>query len=194
MLVNFDCFNLHCHHEAIWDTAGDYTQADAHLALPLLLVFRNPLLIHPGGGRKTHYVYVCVCACVCVFAFVCRILMYESIHILILMCVRYNRYNSRRLESLLWDLNIYFSGVFSFATRDNLGALVLDMLFHWARAQKNEAPGAVSRLVAAMIESGRRDLAEEIEDIVNIGKRKYTESLRRVGLEAESSPLGEKQQ
>uniref|UniRef100_A0A3Q4HE48 P53-induced death domain protein 1 n=1 Tax=Neolamprologus brichardi TaxID=32507 RepID=A0A3Q4HE48_NEOBR len=67
---------------------------------------------------------------------------------------------------------------------DNLGALVLDMLFHWARAQKNEAPGAVSRLVAAMIESGRRDLAEEIEDIVNIGKRKYTESLRRVGLEA----------
>uniref|UniRef100_A0A3Q4HE00 P53-induced death domain protein 1 n=1 Tax=Neolamprologus brichardi TaxID=32507 RepID=A0A3Q4HE00_NEOBR len=85
-------------------------------------------------------------------------------------------------------------GVFSFATRDNLGALVLDMLFHWARAQKNEAPGAVSRLVAAMIESGRRDLAEEIEDIVNIGKRKYTESLRRVGLEAESSSMGEKQQ
>uniref|UniRef100_A0A3B4GC51 P53-induced death domain-containing protein 1-like n=1 Tax=Pundamilia nyererei TaxID=303518 RepID=A0A3B4GC51_9CICH len=70
-----------------------------------------------------------------------------------------------------------------YKNRDNLGALVLDMLFHWARAQKNEAPGAVSRLVAAMIESGRRDLAEEIEDIVNIGKRKYTESLRRVGLE-----------
>uniref|UniRef100_I3KEN1 P53-induced death domain protein 1 n=1 Tax=Oreochromis niloticus TaxID=8128 RepID=I3KEN1_ORENI len=67
--------------------------------------------------------------------------------------------------------------------QDNLGALVLDMLFHWARAQKNAGPGAVSRLVAAMIESGRRDLAEEIEDIVNIGRRKYTESLRRVGLE-----------
>lgn len=79
-------------------------------------------------------------------------------------------------------------------TRDNLGALVLDMLFHWARVQKNAGPGAVSRLVAAMIESGRRDLAEEIEDIVNIGRRKYTESLRRVGLEAESSSLGEKQQ
>uniref|UniRef100_I3KEN2 P53-induced death domain protein 1 n=1 Tax=Oreochromis niloticus TaxID=8128 RepID=I3KEN2_ORENI len=81
-----------------------------------------------------------------------------------------------------------------YKNRDNLGALVLDMLFHWARAQKNAGPGAVSRLVAAMIESGRRDLAEEIEDIVNIGRRKYTESLRRVGLEAESSSLGEKQQ
>ncbi|KAM4733971.1 LOW QUALITY PROTEIN: p53-induced death domain-containing protein 1 [Anableps anableps] len=74
--------------------------------------------------------------------------------------------------------------------RDNLGALVLDMLFHWARGQRNAGPGSVSRLVAAMIESGRRDLAEEIEDIVNLGRRKYTESLKRVGLEAESSSLG----
>ncbi|XP_034391069.1 p53-induced death domain-containing protein 1 [Cyclopterus lumpus] len=67
--------------------------------------------------------------------------------------------------------------------RDNLGALVLDMLFHWARGQRNAGPGAASRLVAAMIESGRRDLADEIEDIVRIGRRKYSESLRRVGLE-----------
>eukprot|EP00064_Thunnus_orientalis_P003421 superscaffoldBa00000277_g3430 len=78
--------------------------------------------------------------------------------------------------------------------RDNLGALVLDMLFHWARGQSNAGPGAVSRLVAAMVESGRRDLADEIEDIVNLGRRKYTESLRRVGLEAESPSLGETQQ
>ncbi|XP_041652470.1 p53-induced death domain-containing protein 1 [Cheilinus undulatus] len=78
--------------------------------------------------------------------------------------------------------------------RDNLGALVLDMLFLWARGQGAAGPGAVSRLVEAMIESGRRDLAEEIEDIVSIGKRKYSESLRRVGLEAESSSLGETQQ
>ncbi|XP_054865025.1 p53-induced death domain-containing protein 1-like [Amphiprion ocellaris] len=78
--------------------------------------------------------------------------------------------------------------------RDNLGALVLDMLFRWARAQSNAGPGAVSRLVAAMIESGRRDIADEIEDIVNIGRRKYSESLRRVGLEAESFSLGETQQ
>ncbi|KAA8590090.1 hypothetical protein FQN60_014024 [Etheostoma spectabile] len=81
-----------------------------------------------------------------------------------------------------------------FKYRDNLGALVLDMLFQWARGQRNAGPGAASRLVAAMIESGRRDLADEIEDIVNIGRRKYSESLRRVGLEAESSSLCESQQ
>ncbi|XP_042351928.1 p53-induced death domain-containing protein 1 [Plectropomus leopardus] len=75
--------------------------------------------------------------------------------------------------------------------RDNLGALVLDMLFQWARGQREAGPGAVSRLAAAMIESGRRDLADEIEDIVSIGRRKYSESLRRVGLEAESSSLGD---
>uniref|UniRef100_A0A3Q3RQV5 P53-induced death domain protein 1 n=1 Tax=Mastacembelus armatus TaxID=205130 RepID=A0A3Q3RQV5_9TELE len=78
--------------------------------------------------------------------------------------------------------------------RDNLGALVLDMLFLWARGQRNAGPGAVSRLMAAMIESDRRDLAEEIEDIVSLGRKKYSESLRRVGLEAESSSLGETQQ
>ncbi|XP_062276027.1 p53-induced death domain-containing protein 1 [Scomber scombrus] len=78
--------------------------------------------------------------------------------------------------------------------RDNLGALVLDMLFHWAKGQRNAGPGAVSRLMAAMVESGRKDLAEEIEDIVNLGRRKYTESLRRVGLEAESPSLSETQQ
>lgn len=71
---------------------------------------------------------------------------------------------------------------------------MLDMLFHWARGQKSAGPGAASRLVAAMVESGRRDLADEIEDIVNLGRRKYTESLRRVGLEAESPSLSETQQ
>ncbi|XP_034542627.1 p53-induced death domain-containing protein 1 [Notolabrus celidotus] len=81
-----------------------------------------------------------------------------------------------------------------FKFRDNLGAMVLDMLFLWARGQSSAGPGAVSRLVKAMIESGRRDLADEIEDIVSIGRRKYLESLRRVGLEAESSSLSETQQ
>ena len=60
------------------------------------------------------------------------------------------------------------------------------MLFHWARG-KGEGQGAVPRLVEAMVESGRKDLAEEIEDIVSLGKTKYRESLRRVGLEAEPS-------
>ncbi|XP_034032246.1 p53-induced death domain-containing protein 1 [Thalassophryne amazonica] len=71
--------------------------------------------------------------------------------------------------------------------RDNLGGLVLDMLFHWARGQRDA--GAVSRLVAAMKESGRKDLADEIEDIISLGRRKYTESLKRVGLESQSSAL-----
>lgn len=76
-----------------------------------------------------------------------------------------------------------------YKNRDNLHGLVLDMLFRWARGQKAAGSGSVSvsKLVAAMMESGRTDLAEEIEDIVRIGKEKYTESLRRVGLE-EASP------
>ncbi|XP_036432382.1 p53-induced death domain-containing protein 1 isoform X1 [Colossoma macropomum] len=70
--------------------------------------------------------------------------------------------------------------------RDNLGALVLEMLFHWARGQQKAGAGAVPRLIDALVESGRRDLAEEVEDIVNLGKRKYRESLKRVGLETEN--------
>lgn len=60
---------------------------------------------------------------------------------------------------------------------------MLEMLFHWARGQETAGAGAVPRLIDALIESGRRDLAEEVEDIVNLGKRKYTESLKRVGLD-----------
>lgn len=73
--------------------------------------------------------------------------------------------------------------------RDNLGNLVLDMLFQWAHGQKGAGPGVVPRLVDAMVESGRKDLAEEIQDIVSLGRRKYSESLRRVGLEEEASSL-----
>ncbi|MBN3315372.1 PIDD1 protein, partial [Atractosteus spatula] len=67
--------------------------------------------------------------------------------------------------------------------RDDLGALVLAMLFQWARSE-GAGPGAVPRLVAAMKESGREDVAAEIEDIVHLGTRKYHDSLRRVGLQA----------
>ncbi|TSK13474.1 p53-induced death domain-containing protein 1 [Bagarius yarrelli] len=72
-----------------------------------------------------------------------------------------------------------------FKHRDNLGVMVLEMLFYWAREQEKAGAGAVPRLINALIESGRRDLAEEVEDIVNLGKRKYTESLKRVGLQTE---------
>lgn len=67
--------------------------------------------------------------------------------------------------------------------RDNFGAQVLAMLFHWARGQQGAGPGAVQRLVKALVDSGRRDLAEEVQDVVTLGKRKYEESLKRVGLE-----------
>ncbi|XP_056454192.1 p53-induced death domain-containing protein 1 [Gadus chalcogrammus] len=74
--------------------------------------------------------------------------------------------------------------------RDDLGALVLEMLFLGARG-RGEGPvgrGAVPRLVEAMVKSERQDLADEIQDIVSLGKTKYSASLRRVGLEEEVSP------
>ena len=76
------------------------------------------------------------------------------------------------------------------STRDDLGALVLEMLFLGARG-RGEGPvgrGAVPRLVEAMVKSERQDLADEIQDIVSLGKTKYSASLRRVGLEEEVSP------
>ncbi|XP_076125332.1 p53-induced death domain-containing protein 1 [Alosa pseudoharengus] len=75
--------------------------------------------------------------------------------------------------------------------RLDLGSLVLEMLFHWARAQQGE--GAVPRLIDAMLDSGRRDLAEEVEEIVSVGKRKYQASLKRVGLQEEVPSTGETQ-
>lgn len=71
--------------------------------------------------------------------------------------------------------------------RDNFGAQVLEMLYHWARGQQGAGPGAVQRLTKALVDSGRRDLAEEVEDIVTLGKRKYEESLKRVGLETSAA-------
>ncbi|KAL0968859.1 hypothetical protein UPYG_G00272810 [Umbra pygmaea] len=75
--------------------------------------------------------------------------------------------------------------------RDNLGAQVLEMLYVWARCQQQHVhgggSGAVPRLIKAMMDSGRTDLAEEIEDIVCLGTRKYEASLRRVGLEVAES-------
>ncbi|XP_064169838.1 p53-induced death domain-containing protein 1 [Anguilla rostrata] len=70
-----------------------------------------------------------------------------------------------------------------FKHRDNLGDMVLEMLFHWARRRGGAGPGAVPDLVKAMEDSGRQDLADEIEDIVILGRTKYRESLRRVGLD-----------
>lgn len=45
----------------------------------------------------------------------------------------------------------------------------------------------MSKLITAMKESGRQDIADEVEAIIELGRQKYRESIRRVGLEQESS-------
>ncbi|NXW84421.1 PIDD1 protein, partial [Alopecoenas beccarii] len=70
--------------------------------------------------------------------------------------------------------------------REDLDKQILDMLFSWAQ-QNSEDPDCVSKLITAMKESGRQDIADEVETIIALGQQKYRESIRRVGLEQESS-------
>ncbi|NWW45144.1 PIDD1 protein, partial [Pedionomus torquatus] len=70
--------------------------------------------------------------------------------------------------------------------REDLDKQILDMLFSWAQ-QNNEDPECVNKLITAMKESGRQDIADEVETIIELGRQKYRESIRRVGLEQESS-------
>ncbi|NXD12986.1 PIDD1 protein, partial [Nothocercus nigrocapillus] len=70
--------------------------------------------------------------------------------------------------------------------REDLDKQILDMLFSWAK-QNSEDPECVEKLITAMKESGRQDIADEIEAIIELGRQKYRESIRRVGLEQESS-------
>ncbi|NXU10498.1 PIDD1 protein, partial [Pardalotus punctatus] len=70
--------------------------------------------------------------------------------------------------------------------REDLNKQILDMLFSWAQ-QNSEDPDCVSKLITAMKESGRQDIADEVEAIIELGRQKYSESIRRVGLEQESS-------
>ncbi|KAM6115459.1 p53-induced death domain-containing protein 1 [Pterocles gutturalis] len=70
--------------------------------------------------------------------------------------------------------------------REDLDKQILEMLFSWAQ-QNSEDPDCVSKLIRAMKESGRQDIADEVETIVELGRQKYRESIRRVGLEQESS-------
>ncbi|NWH34309.1 PIDD1 protein, partial [Chloropsis hardwickii] len=70
--------------------------------------------------------------------------------------------------------------------REDLNKQILDMLFSWAQ-QNSEDPESVSKLITAMKESGRQDIADEVEAIIELGRQKYSESIRRVGLEQESS-------
>ncbi|KGL82529.1 p53-induced protein with a death domain, partial [Tinamus guttatus] len=65
--------------------------------------------------------------------------------------------------------------------REDLDKQILDMLFSWAK-QNSEDPECVEKLITAMKESGRQDIADEIEAIIELGRQKYRESIRRVGL------------
>uniref|UniRef100_A0A8B9G9I5 P53-induced death domain protein 1 n=1 Tax=Amazona collaria TaxID=241587 RepID=A0A8B9G9I5_9PSIT len=68
----------------------------------------------------------------------------------------------------------------------DLDKQILDMLFSWAQ-QNSEDPDCVSKLITAMKESGRQDIADEVETIIELGRQKYRESIRRVGLEQDST-------
>ncbi|XP_069480125.1 p53-induced death domain-containing protein 1 [Ambystoma mexicanum] len=70
--------------------------------------------------------------------------------------------------------------------REDLDTQILEMLFVWAK-QNTATQDCVKKLIEAMGQSGRQDIADEIESIIELGKKKYSESIRRVGLDQESS-------
>lgn len=74
----------------------------------------------------------------------------------------------------------------SFLSREDLNTQILDMLFFWAQ-QNEKSPNCIDKLISAMKESSRQDIADEIEAIIALGRQKYRESIRRVGLDQESS-------
>ncbi|XP_013913167.1 PREDICTED: p53-induced death domain-containing protein 1 [Thamnophis sirtalis] len=70
--------------------------------------------------------------------------------------------------------------------REDLHTQILDMLFSWAQ-QNEKKPDCIDKLIKAMQDSGRQDIADEITTIIGLGRQKYTESIQRVGLHRESS-------
>ncbi|XP_006893410.1 PREDICTED: p53-induced protein with a death domain [Elephantulus edwardii] len=65
--------------------------------------------------------------------------------------------------------------------RDDLDGQIRHMLFSWAERQAGQ-PGAVGRLVQALEQSDRRDVAEEVQAILELGRQKYQAGIRRTGL------------
>ncbi|XP_070813492.1 p53-induced death domain-containing protein 1 [Pituophis catenifer annectens] len=70
--------------------------------------------------------------------------------------------------------------------REDLHTQILDMLFSWAQ-QNEKKPDCIDKLIKAMQDSGRQDIADEITTIIGLGRQKYSESIQRVGLHRESS-------
>uniref|UniRef100_A0A8C9F6R0 P53-induced death domain protein 1 n=1 Tax=Pavo cristatus TaxID=9049 RepID=A0A8C9F6R0_PAVCR len=80
--------------------------------------------------------------------------------------------------------SIFVTSLLFLFFREDLDKQILDMLFSWAQ-QNSEDPDCVSKLITAMKESGRQDIADEVGTIIELGRQKYRESIRRVGLEQE---------
>ncbi|XP_046300651.1 p53-induced death domain-containing protein 1 isoform X2 [Marmota monax] len=72
--------------------------------------------------------------------------------------------------------------------RDDLDGQIRHMLFSWAERQAGQ-PGAVELLLQALEQSDRQDVAEEVRAILELGRHKYQDSIRRTGLAAEDSAL-----
>ncbi|XP_074257983.1 p53-induced death domain-containing protein 1 isoform X2 [Saimiri boliviensis] len=65
--------------------------------------------------------------------------------------------------------------------RDDLDGQIRHMLFSWAERQVGQ-PGAVGLLVQALEQSDRQDVAEEVRAVLELGRRKYQDSIQRTGL------------
>ncbi|XP_037018999.2 p53-induced death domain-containing protein 1 isoform X2 [Artibeus jamaicensis] len=65
--------------------------------------------------------------------------------------------------------------------RSDLDGQIRHMLFSWAERQAGQ-PGAVGLLVQALEQSDRRDVAEEVRAILELGRHKYQDGIRRTSL------------
>nr|XP_004654234.2 p53-induced death domain-containing protein 1 isoform X1 [Jaculus jaculus] len=72
--------------------------------------------------------------------------------------------------------------------RDDLDGQIRHMLFSWAERQAGQ-PGAVGLLIQALEQSDRQDVAEEVRAILELGRHKYQDSIRRTGLAHEDPTL-----
>nr|XP_012624962.1 p53-induced death domain-containing protein 1 isoform X2 [Microcebus murinus] len=68
--------------------------------------------------------------------------------------------------------------------RDDLDGQIRHMLFSWAERQAGQ-PGAVGLLVQALEQSDRQDVAEEVRAVLELGRHKYQDGIRRTGLASE---------
>nr|XP_023419981.1 p53-induced death domain-containing protein 1 isoform X1 [Cavia porcellus] len=72
--------------------------------------------------------------------------------------------------------------------RDDLDGQICHMLFSWAERQAGQQ-GAVRCLVQALEQSDRQDVADEVRTILELGRHKYQDSIRRTGLALEDPAL-----